>query len=193
MNALNKIVVIAIAGLLVGASAQAQVLYDFESGGQGWGSFGPITTDSGLIATGSSGQGRFHSADFNLAGWGMIDVSPATDLSAFTGLSLDARFGDITGFPPFTGSPAMDIGIEINTVEYYAPAVVLTGDYITYSVNFADFVPGGSDLSSAIIKLRMLKGSNGGVGLLEYDQVVGIPEPMSLMLLGLGALLLRRR
>lgn len=192
MNRMNRIIGITIAALVLGASAQAATLYDFESGGQGWGSFGPLTTDSGPT-TGSVGQGRYHAANFDLAGWGIVSVSPATDLSGYTGLSLDALLGNATGYTPFSGTAALDIGIEVNAVEYYAPAVILSDTFATYSVNFADFVPGGSDLSSAIIKLRMTKGTNTGVGVLRYDEVAGVPEPMSLMLLSLGVLMLRRR
>jgi len=191
MNGMKKIIGISIAALMLGASAQA-VLYDFESGSQGWGSFGPLTTDSGPVP-GSVGQGRYHAADFDLAGWGIVDVSPATDLSGFTGLSVDAFLDNAIGYTPFSGTPALDIGVEVSAVEYYAPAVILTGSFATYTVNFADFVPGGTDLSSAIIKLRMLEGGNSGVGVLKYDEITGVPEPMSLLLLSLGALMLRRR
>lgn len=182
-----------VAAVLVCSAGQADVLYDFESGSQGWGAFGTPTTDSGVIPDGSVGQGRYHAANFDLGGWGMVDVSPATDLSAYTGMSVDVRFDDIPGYTPFSGTPGLDIGIEVGGSEYYAPAVVLTDSYVTYSVNFADILPGGSDLSGAIIKLRMLRGDNAGVGRLDYDQVTGIPEPMSLLLLGVGAMVLRRR
>ena len=67
-----------------------------ESGdGQGWGSVGPVTTDSGAWPFGSDGFGRFHTGDFDMVGWGMVDVSPLTtpllDLSGFSGISVDAH------------------------------------------------------------------------------------------------------
>lgn len=180
-----------VAALLLGASANADVLYDFESGPQGWGSFGPLTTDSGVFANGSSGQGRFHSADFDLAGWGIVDVSPATDLSAYTGLTIDARLGNVPGFTPFDGTALMDFGIEVGGVEYYAPAVVLSDTYETFEIEFADIAP-GVPLDNTIIKLRVLEGGNSGVAEFSYDQVIGVPEPASAVLLGLLALLRRR-
>ena len=88
------------------------VLYDFEFGDDGWGSYGTITTDSGLTFFGSSGLGRFHVGDFSLDDmfpdnpllWGIVDVSPAgIDLSPFTGFSVDALFQSVPGFPRLHG------------------------------------------------------------------------------------------
>jgi len=181
--------------LLFASAGSAGVLYDFESGPQGWGSYGTPTTDSGGIPEGSVGQGRFHSADFGLGGWGIIDVSPAgVDLSAYTGLSVDARWRDIPGYTPITGVAELDIGIEVAGIEYYAPAVTLTSEYQTLSIDFAAVAP-GVDLSSSIIKLRILSGPTGGTGVgeLDYDQITGIPEPASIVLMSLGLLLAARR
>ncbi len=181
--------------LLFASVGSAGVLFDFESGPQGWGSFGAPTTDSGMIPDGSVGQGRFHSADFGLGGWGIIDVSPAgVDLSAYTGLSVDARWRDIPGYTPITGVAELDIGIEVAGVEYYAPAVTLTSEYQTLSIDFAAIAP-GVDLSSSIIKLRILSAPTGGTGIGEfnYDQITGIPEPASLVLMSLGLLIAARR
>ena len=180
--------------LVVSQAGYATVLYDFESGNQGWGAFGTPTTDSGITDFGSVGKGRFHSADFDLGGWGMIDVSPAgVDLSSYTGLSVDALLKGIPGYTPFSGTPNLDIGVDIAGTEYYASAVMLTDSYVTYTVMFADFLPGGADLSNVQIKLRMLKGANTGVAEFDYDQVTGVPEPGSLGLLALGVFAVIRR
>ena len=181
--------------LLFASVGSAGILYDFESGPQGWGAFGTPTTDSGVIPEGSVGQGRFHSADFGLGGWGIIDVSPAgVDLSAYTGLSVDARWRDIDGYTPISGVAELDIGIEVAGVEYYAPAVTLTSEYQTLSIDLAAIAP-GVDLSSSIIKLRILSAPTGGTGVgeLDYDQVTGIPEPASIVLMSLGLLIAARR
>ncbi|MBN1512739.1 MAG: PEP-CTERM sorting domain-containing protein [Phycisphaerae bacterium] len=181
--------------LLFASVGSAEVLYDFESGSQGWGAYGTPTTDSGVIPEGSVGQGRFHTADFAQGGWGIIDVSPAgIDLSAYTGLSVDARWRDIDGYTPITGVAELDFGIEAAGVEYYAPAVTLTSEYQTLSIDFAAIAP-GVDLSSSIIKLRILSAPTGGTGIgeLDYDQVTGIPEPASIVLMSLGLLIAARR
>lgn len=181
--------------LLFASVGSAGILYDFELGSQGWGAYGTPTTDSGVIPEGSVGQGRFHSADFGLGGWGIIDVSPAgVDLSAYTGLSVDARWRDIDGYTPISGVAELDIGIEVAGVEYYAPAVTLTSEYQTLSIDLAAIAP-GVDLSSSIIKLRILSAPTGGTGVgeLDYDQVTGIPEPASIVLMSLGLLIAARR
>jgi hypothetical protein len=173
----------------------ADVLYDFEDGSQGWGAFGTPTTDSGVVPDGSVGQARFHTADFALGGWGIIDVSPAgLDLSAYTGLTVDARWRDVAGYTPITGDAELDIGIDVGGVEYYAPAVTLTDTYDTYAIDFATIAP-GVDVSNAQIKLRILSGPTGGsgVGEFDYDQITGVPEPASLALLALGTLMAVRR
>ncbi len=181
--------------LLFASVGSAGILYDFESGSQGWGAFGVPTTDSGVIPDGSVGQGRFHSADFGLGGWGVIDVSPAgVDLSSYTGLSVDARWRNIPGYTPIPGVAELDFGIEVAGIEYYAPAVTLTSEYQTFSIDFAAIAP-GVDLSNTIIKLRVLSGPAGGTGIgeLNYDQVTGIPEPASILLLSVGLLIAARR
>lgn len=164
-------------------TAQAQtILYDFETGDQGWGSFGTITTDSGLTF-GSSGQGRFHVGDFSLDDldpgnpllWGIVDVSPlGVDLSPFSGFSVDVQFNSLPGFPDYTGDKILDIGIEIAGVEYYDTPVTMTEIYQTYTVNFSEFVPNGEDLSSSRIKLRILSSHGMGVGQIDYDQIIGV-------------------
>ena len=182
----NRIVRLAVIATLVvpGLALADQVLFDFESGAQGWTAFGPITTDSGLLSSGAVGQGRFHVGDFALAGWGMVDVSPVVDLSAYTGMRVMARLVDVAGQPAFAGTPEMKLMLAIGYAEWSSP-VTLASSYQFFSVNFADLVPDGTVATAPItpaqlsdpglqIKLVMLKGTNTGVGELDYDQVTGI-------------------
>lgn len=182
------------------------VLYDFNSGSQGWNSFGPITTDSGLQATGGVGgtQGRFHVGNFSATGWGMVDVSPVVNMTAYTGMSVDARLRNVTGYPDFVGTPAMRFMLSIGYAEW-ATTVNLTSDYQTFPVNFANLVPDGAFATAPItpaqladpglqIKLTMGNTDNTGTAELNYDNIVGIvPEPVSFALFGLGLTLVARR
>jgi hypothetical protein len=182
------------------------VLFDFNSGSQGWGSFGPVTTDSGLQATGGVGgtQGRYHVGDFSLAGWGMVDVSPVVNLTAYTGMSVDARLRNVTGYPAFAGIPAMKFLLGIGYAEW-STTVTLNSGYQTFAVNFANLIPDGVYATAPItpaqlanpglqIKLTMGNVDNTGTAELDYDNIVGIvPEPVSFALFGLGLTLVARR
>ncbi len=187
--------------------ASANVVFDFEGSAQGWGSFGPITTDSGqLVGGGSSGDGRYHVGDFDAAGWGMVDVSPVVDLTGLSTMSVDARFNDVPGFTPFSGTPQMEFMLAIGYAEW-THTVDLTTDYATYSVDFVDLTPnyyagiapyfGTVDLDNPNLKLQMvMRGASGsGIGELNYDNVTVTPEPgtMAIAALGAVALVYRRR
>ena len=178
-------IVVALAG---GAIAAADtVLFDFADGSQGWGAFGPITTDSGVDPDSAIGQGRYHVGDFDLAGWGMVAVSPAVDMSPYTGLRLFARLRDVPGYTPFSGSPDVRFGLGIGDAEWLADAT-LTDAFGLLESTFDGLTPDGEFATAPItpaeladpnlqIKLVMLKGINAGVGELDYDQVTGLGGP----------------
>ncbi|MAT68355.1 MAG: hypothetical protein CMJ58_02410 [Planctomycetaceae bacterium] len=165
------------------------VLFDFESGSQGWGSYGAITTDSGLLPSGSVGQGRFHTADFSLpdeGNFGIVDVSPASqDLSEFVGLSIDALLADVPGQPAFAGNRELEIVVATGQgaaeEEFFAPSVILSDNYQTYSVAFAEFHSAATSLPPTVEQLRdvtvkmVVLNSNGtGTAVLKYDQITGL-------------------
>ncbi len=164
-----------------------ELLFDFETGSQGWGSFGAITLASGELPTGGSeGQGRFHSGDFSqpdAGNFGIVDVSPAgLDLSSYVGLSVDALFRDVPGQPPFVGIKELDIIIETSSAEeFFAPKVTMTDDFGTFAVAFEDFQSGATslpptptDLSDASIKLVVLNENGTGTAELIYDEIYGL-------------------
>lgn len=178
--------------LCISGTAIAQtILFDFETDGQGWGSFGAITTDSGeLPFDGSVGQGRFHTADYSVpdtGNFGIVDISPVgQDLSALGGLAVDARFLDVPTFPPFVGVKELDIivakGSGASEEEFFAPKVTMTDQYQTFSVMFNQFAsaltglpPTAADLASMQIKLVVLNINGTGIGDLHYDQITGLP------------------
>lgn len=161
-----------------------QLLFSFEGGSEGWGAFGPLTTDSGTNANGAVGNGRYHAGDFDLTGWGMVDVSPTVDLTDRTGLRVLARMTDATGFPAFTGTPVMRMGLGIGDAEWLAD-FVLTSEYAAYEASFDQLIPDGTFATAPItpaqlsdpgliIKLVIPEGGNSGVGVFNYDQVTAI-------------------
>ena len=174
-----------------GLASGQTILFDFETGRQGWGSYGAITTDSGeLPFDGSVGQGRFHTADFSITdtgNFGIVDISPVgQDLSAFGGLSVDARFLDVPTFPPFVGVKELDIvvakGADATEEEFFAPKATMTDQYQTFSVMFNQFAsaltglpPSTADLASMQIKLVVLNINGTGVAEFQYDQITGLP------------------
>jgi hypothetical protein len=173
------------------APGPGAVLFDFESGSQGWFSFGGGTVSSGLLPSGGSGgagpQGRFHLADFSDAAmtWGMGDVSAAgQDMSAYTAMSIDARLRSPVPQDPFVGTPQMEFMLASGESEWAAP-FLLTDSYQTFTANFANLAPQGTatqpitpaQLSDPAlqIKLVMRKNANAGQASLDYDQIMGIP------------------
>ncbi len=163
------------------------VLFDFETGAQGWGSFGAVGTSFGELPTGGSvGQGRFHIGDYSIpdaGNFGIVDVSPAgLDLSTFVGLSVDALFKDVAGQPPFVGLKELNIAIETPSgEEFFAPVVTMTDTYQQFIVAFEDFqsgtdslAPTFADLSDAMIKLIVFNANGTGFAELNYDQIIGL-------------------
>jgi hypothetical protein len=180
----------ALAGLLLAAqSVSAQtVLFDFETDEQGWGSYGAITTDKGPI-DGSSGFGRYHSGDFSVTdegNFGIVDVSPlALNLSAYGGISVDARFVDVPGFDPFVGVKELDMivatGADETEEEFFAPKHTMTDVYQTFSVPFSQFIstldqgtPTLADLANIRIKFVVYNSNGTGLARFDYDQVTGL-------------------
>lgn len=166
------------------------VLFNFEDGPQGWGSFGAITTDKGALP-GSVGFGRFHSADFSLpdaGNFGIVDVSPAgQNLSTFGGISVDARFVDQPGFEQYVGVRELDIvvatGDDSNEEEFFAPKQTMSDTfYDTFAVPFSSFKssldqqpPTIAELANVRIKLVVLNTNGTGAARFDYDEVTGLP------------------
>lgn len=164
----------------------ADILFDFESGSQNWVSFGNGTVSSGLSA-GSVGQGRFHKADFGdpAMTYGFGDRSAnGVNMSAYTGMGIDARLTSYDPLDPFVGDPQIEFMLSIGYLEW-ASNLTLTDTFQTFAVDFADLVPQSSATQPVTqaqlsdpglrIKLIMRKASNTGKVMLEYDQVTGRP------------------
>ena len=173
--------------LVARALRESELLFDFESGAQGWSSFGVGTISSGITAEGSIGNGRFHTINFSDAGmtWGAGDKSPdGVDLSAYSGMSIDARLTSYDLANPFVGTPIMEFMLSIGYMEW-AEEVTLSENYQRFAVDFADLVPQGtatqpvthSQLSNPgmRVKLIMRKAGKSGKAKLEYDQFSGLP------------------
>ena len=152
------------------AAAADSLPFDFESGSnEGWGGFGAITVNSGVLPAprGAGGTtGHYHKANFqDGVGFGMVSVSSQAssfpwghDLTGFTGMSVDARFVSVTGTgnPPAGGPDDLEAGqvpfTSTNPVEVefalgiypgqeWAKKFTLTSSYQTFQVDFVDLVP----------------------------------------------------
>ncbi|HRX84861.1 MAG TPA: hypothetical protein P5572_07575 [Phycisphaerae bacterium] len=172
---------------LQAAYRAADTLFDFESGSQGWFAFGNGTLASGVDAGGSSGQGRYHTADFDdpTMTYGFGDRSSnGVDLTAYSAMSIDARLTNPDPADPFIGTPQIEFMLSIGYLEW-AKVFTLTDSYQTLAVNFADLVPQSSANQPVTaaqlgdpgmrIKLVMRKNSNTGKVRLEYDEVKAYP------------------
>ena len=173
--------------LLTAALRQADMLFDFESGSQGWSSFGVGTISSGITTEGSVGNGRFHNINFSDPGmtWGAGDKTPdGVDLSEYSGMSIDARLTSYDAGNPFTGSPIMEFMLSIGYMEW-AEEVELAENYQRFSVDFDDLTPQGtatgpvtkSQLSDPGMRVKLIlrKAGKAGKAKLEYDQLSGLP------------------
>jgi hypothetical protein len=207
---MKKVLIMLAAIGLLATAAPADVVFDFTSGGQGWGSFGPITTDSGLLPTGGVGgtRGRYHVGDFEAGGWGMVDISPVVDLSGLTTMSVDAKLISPVANRPFTGSTEVEFMLAVGAAEWFYKFNATTA-YQTYSVPIASLTPNYyANLSPYFgslpalndpglhIQLVTRTGGKTGIGELDYDNVTVTPEPGTLAVLTGGALAtlaLRRR
>ena len=154
-------------------------LFDFESGEQGWASYGVYTTDAGLLAAGSSGQGRYQVADFDIGttGFGVVSVSPAIDLSAYTGLKFDARMVDVAGQPAFTGTREFNLVLGIGETEF-STTLEATQSFQTYEVAFADLDPPPAPfhLADPGMQIRLVVYAEGHTGVVEldHDEFIGV-------------------
>ena len=161
------------------------VLFDFESGDQGWSSYGPYTMDSGALVDGSVGQGRFHVADFDVAtnGFGIVDISPAIDMSAYTGMKVDARMVDVPGETPLSGPREFEFLMAIGELEFTSEPFTATTEYQTFEVTFTEMTPPPAPFHLSDpglqIKLVVLKEGKTGVVELDYDQVTGVQTVQS--------------
>lgn len=161
------------------------VLFDFETGEQGWQAFGVLTTDSGVTPDGAIGQGRFHVADFDADTSGLIvSISPdantsGIDLSEYIGLKLDMRLINVAGETPFSGLPEVRVAVGYSDTDF-AQTFLVTDTYDTYTVMFADLTPQPTpaDLANPdlAIKVVMFENNNTGVGELDFDEIIGIRE-----------------
>ncbi len=203
-------------------TARADLLFGFEGGAQGWNAFGGGTLDSGL-APGKGTEGAnltafYYITNLNQSFWGGAIRSPNQSdwaggqrLSDYTGFSADVQLS-IDGLDPVYPGPGPNVELMLVLPGYleYAKIVSLPpdGNYYTITADFADLVPQnaatqpiteaqlGADNLQVRVLLRNLNrepGAPSGKIRMRVDNIQVIPEPASLMLLGLGALALVRR
>lgn len=177
-----------IVGLLAGGWVPAHadvVIADFNSATVGsynpranWNAFGYGTTDRGITASGSSGNGAYHSVDFADSTWGVGDKEEAfRDLSAYSAIRVDARLLPNVGH---SGTPQLRLGLNMadGATEWSTPTVDLTADYQTYTFEFGTLTrtagSGALDLTNCQIKLVLRKNDQAGTARFDFDEVFAV-------------------
>lgn len=140
----------------------------------GWFAFGNGTLDRGVISDGASGQGAFHSVNWDGSTWGIGNRWQATDLSSYTGLRLQARLVTQAGYSG-VGLLRFSVNVLSNGAEWSTSTLEMSSEYKTYEFSFADLtLTGGSgalDLANAELKLTVRKNGQMGRARFDFDQV----------------------
>jgi hypothetical protein len=206
--------IVAVAAL---GTAQADVLFDFESGVQSWFRFGSGTLDFGpATGQGSVGNGIYYVTDLSPSiGFGAVRSpglgTAGIDLSQYVGFSADVQLSTDNLSPAYPGpGPQIELMLQLpGYLEWVATATPAYGPYTTISANFADLVPQASatqaitpeQLANPNLQIRVLlrnlerdpEDPSGKIRL-RVDQVSAfVPEPASLALLALGGVALLKR
>ena len=174
---------IVVAGLLVftAAAGADTVITDFNSAALGsynprenWSAFGNGTNDRGVHADGSTGRGAFHVIDWANATWGVGNISVvAVDLSAYTGVKLDARIVDLVNH---TGTARLRFALDLpGGSEWTTPSVPITSSYATYTFYFSEMSGSGTlDLVGSQPKLVLEKNGQSGSARFDFDEIVAV-------------------
>ncbi len=175
---------VGIFSLVVVPAGADSVLEDFNSSPvgsynprAGWRAFGAGTTDSGVTAAGSVGNGAYHTVDWSASTWGVGNIATqALDLSGFVAVRIDARMVGLSGH---TGTPRLRFALDLpGDTEFSSPAVTAGAAYQTFEFEFSALTrTGGSgslDLTSGIPKLIIERNGQTGVARFDFDQIIGV-------------------
>ncbi len=200
----------------VGETRADDVLFDFEGGTDAWWRFGGGTLDFGAApGEGTVGDGIFYVTSLDETLWGGAVKSPdlpgaGVDMTQYTGFTMDVQLST-DGLDPVYPGPGPQIELMLQLPGYLEWAALYTApdeDYHTYQADYATMIPQSSatdpitpaQLADPSLEIRVVlrnlnrdPGDVSGKLRMRIDQVIGIPEPTSLGLLGLGGLALLRR
>ena len=185
--------------------ASAELLnLDFEDGMTGWGSWGSGSGDGGYVnhwayveTTGGSDGGQFMNVTTegsNFWGYNVVWRSDTAELMTVAEgdwLTLGGYYKDLsgdggTGGIKFEWLDASGLhGNEGGLVPAVEIAITPTTEWAYYEATM--------QAPALAFGLRPVWGAISGGAIIGIDQMVAIPEPMSIALLGLGGLFLRRR
>jgi hypothetical protein len=145
----------------------------------GWQAFGAGTTDAGIRADGSVGNGAYHAIDWASSTWGIGDIATASmDLSSYTAVTVDARLVDLGSL---TGTAKIAFAIDQpGGVEYSTPdqALAISSTYTTYTFTFSTLAlsagGGALNLANATPKFIVRKNGQSGAARFDFDQIIAV-------------------
>ncbi len=198
-------------------TVNADVLFDFEGGVQSWYRFGGGTLHFGPApAEGSIGDGIVYVTSLNETLWGGAVRSPnlpsvGIDMSQYTAFSADVQLSN-DGLDPVYPGPGPDVELMLNLPGYLEWTATFSipcdGQYYNLASNIADLVPSNlatspitqAQLQDPSLQIRLIlrntqreAGAPAGKIRLRVDNVQGLPEPVSVVLLAAGGLVILRR
>ena len=171
--------------------AQASLLVfdnaDFENGLTGWGIAGDLAFSS--PATGGNPDGYGIMDQTSSGGWGVLVATDAGIPLASLGLTAGQTYTFTMDMIQLAGTGNAGLKLESwaggGNLDYTADMTVpITSEWATYSWDYT--INAGADA----IKCVAIWGGGSSVG---YDNLSVVPEPTTMALLGLGALVLRRK
>ena len=170
-----------LAVLLVGAVAFADTtIFDFEDAASGsynpragWFAFGAGTSDRGIHGNGASGNGCYHSVDWDEATWGVGDVtSDVVDLSDYHSIRFTARMVDLGDH---TGTAKIRFALDLPGGEWTTQSVTVGESYQVFTFAFSAMTGSGNlDLSAGKPKIVLEKNGQSGSTRFDFDEVIAI-------------------
>jgi PEP-CTERM motif-containing protein len=192
----KKVLVVMVMGLVAAGFCNANVLTngDCETGAVGDFPGWYFTVNAEIVDFDSSGYGTKclqSVVGTGVSGQAIIGTAPATEGGPLLDASIDYK--TLAGFVDGGGDWAFlrfwDDSAGFLSQVFIGPLAATNGEWVTHSIT-GIAAPAGADNADIFVAIGLF-GSSSGVA--RFDNAIITPEPASMMLLGLGALALRRK